>query len=146
MNENCTFTYKELKNGTLEATLTGVGSDCTEIVFPSEHEGKKVTKIKAKTPDYPLLQKVTIPGTVRLTAHFSSHFRFKILVLEEGIKKLPSIDDTIDLEEIYLPQSLEVLGDCALYGARNLKKIYIPRGTKLKYVGLMALPHDKKGL
>ena len=130
MNENCTFTYKELKNGTLEATLTGVGSDCTEIVFPSEHEGKKVTKIKTKMPKYPSVQKVIIPGTVRLTSACMLDLRPKILVLEEGIKKLPHIGFLGDLEEIYLPQSLEILGEFALFTAKNLTKIHIPRKIK----------------
>ena len=102
--------YTLLDDGTY-AVSVGTATDVTEIVIPSKHEGKAVTKI-AERGFYQLtnLTKITIPNTVTSIAAYAFY----------NCKELTSIT---------IPNSVTSIGYNAFYNCTSLKSITIPNSV-----------------
>ena len=148
------YEYEVLYDGTVSITKYN-GSD-TDVIIPSEIDGKKVTSIgdaafenssivSVVIPDGVKelgwrafascrnLEKVTMPDGVRdMGICVFEGCAVKELTISEGIKGLGpySIALCRNLETITLPKSLEGIGERSLYGDISLKEIYIPENLK----------------
>ena len=144
------FEYSKKPRGGYKATLVGISPDEKELVFPGEHDGEAVTEVSISTACKALLNKgnvvldrVVIPGTAKKYTDVISK-ECRTLVLEEGITTLRAVSIR-SLEEIYLPKSLKVMERGALLSCRELKKIHIPAGSALSFVGIFAFPRGEGG-
>lgn len=60
-------------------------------------------------------------------------FNKKIVEIPEGVREISeyAFRNCVSIEEVIFPESLEIIGDCAFLGCRNLIKADIPDGVKV---------------
>ena len=141
------FEY-EVKAKSCKATLVSISADDKELIFPREHEGKKVTEIAIeRVCKNGLAQrsfdKVVVPGTVTKYASSLNCLKINSLIFEEGVKEITPIDRA-KISDLYLPASLEVIKKYA-FRLTNINAIHIPENSKLQYIGPGAFPFDRNG-
>lgn len=151
------FEYIVLEDGTIE--VTGYKGTETELVIPSQIDGKPVTSIgecfawgisnseavtaitipdtvtRIKTAAFLGLgiTSVTIPKGVKEINNevFSGCANLKNVILPEGVTKIgrDAFSQCSSLEGITIPDSVTSIGDSAFYLCTSLKSITIPEGV-----------------
>lgn len=127
------------------ATIYGYTGNESNIVFPSEIDGCKVTKILA--PDdgwgkyyrlldnYNTVVSIVIPDTVEEIGKeaFFRCINLKSVVMSKNLRKLgdEAFRECGSLETIVLPASIEELGELAFYYCTNLKTVTLPSKSKI---------------
>lgn len=111
--------YYLLDDGTYAVSL-GTARYLSEVEFPSNHNGKVVTRIVSNQSvfaipnDYRQVKKITIPDTI---THIED-FAFELCV---------------NISEVNLPESLSYIGEKAFYGCTSLTKLILP--SAIAYIG-----------
>lgn len=127
------------------ATIYGYTGNESNIVFPSEIDGCKVTKILA--PDdgwgkyyrlldnYNTVVSIVIPDTLEEIGKeaFFRCINLKSVVMSKNLRKLgdEAFRECGSLETIVLPASIEELGELAFYYCTNLKTVTLPSKSKI---------------
>ncbi len=117
------FSFYEIYGKENELRITGYYGDASEIVFPSEARGMKVTAV----------------DTARCVGKYGSdgslNGKLKKIVYSDGIEKIGTLWQKISsLESIELPDSLEKIEYYAFSDCTNLKYIKIPENiTEIGY-------------
>ena len=122
--------YTENADGTLSVAGIGTCTD-TDIIIPSEHEGKAVTKIGACAfKNCTTLTSVEIPDSVT-SIGFEAFFECNTLVSVTIGNGVTSIDswafcDCNSLASVVIPDSVTSIGDYAFCDCDSLSSIVIP--------------------
>ncbi len=128
------YRYKLESNG--EITITGYTGKESNIIVPSEIDGKKVTRIgdyafnSYDNDDYTgvSLRSVVLPEGIYSIgeAAFSNCIFLESITLPKGLISMGDFENCIRLQYITIPDSVTSMGSFA--SCRNLKSITFPRG------------------
>jgi hypothetical protein len=108
------YTYEENEDGTI--TITAYTGSAEELIIPSEIDGKAVAEIGHDLFDFvnggnKTIKKITIPSSVKK--------------IDEGAFVWAE-----SLEEVYIEDGVEDIGENAFAGCQKLKKITIPKSVE----------------
>ncbi len=128
------FRYKVLKDGTIEISHF-TDYSATELVFPSEIDGKPVTSIGEHIcMRRRLIKKIFIPDSVRNIGKsaFSQCSSLTDITISDGVVNIGSAAfmSCTDLSDIVIPDSVKFIGDSAFDYCINLKNIMLPDRMK----------------
>lgn len=151
-NENVTeFEFAKRPTGGYKATLVNVSFEDKELVFPAEYDGAKVTDLSVSKAckekmdaNGMIFDKVVIPKNAKNYVTASRVLNCRTLVLEEGVNSLCEFWSP-SLVEVFLPKSLKTIEKNALKDIKTLKKIHIPKESKLSFIDANALPLKEDG-
>ena len=128
------YRYKLESNG--EITITGYTGKESNIIVPSEIDGKKVTRIgdyafnRDDNDDYTgvSLRSVVLPEGIYSIgeAAFSNCIFLESITLPKGLISMGDFENCIRLQYITIPDSVTSMGSFA--SCRKLKSITFPRG------------------
>ena len=127
---------------TREVELIEYYGNDSNIVFPSEIYGLKVTKISANFcfSNSDSVVSITIPGTIKILPDDAFMFMHSLetLILEEGVESLGSSNFVFAyaLEKVELPDSLTSIGYNAFAGCSNLSDVKF--GNGIEEIGVFA--------
>ncbi|MBE5957899.1 MAG: leucine-rich repeat domain-containing protein [Lachnospiraceae bacterium] len=113
---NSDYTCNELEDGTLEVSFHYQDQEFEEFHVPDTIGGKKVS----------MIWNISCKGLKRL-------------YVPEGIKSISDVH-IADLEEVVLPNSLEIIQQCCFEGCTNLKRVTMPDNV---LIDQMAFQNDK---
>lgn len=133
------FAYDEFR---YTVSITGYsGDNAKDIVFPSEINGKQVTKIGYTGYScgfHGFSGTVEIPSTVKvLGGVFGSDNDIDEIIFNEGLKHIQCSFDYLEIEELRFPNSLQLMDINVL---PNLKKLYI--GNSFAYPERIITDYD----
>ena len=133
------FAYDEFR---YTVSITGYsGDNAKDIVFPSEINGKQVTKIGYTGYScgfHGFSGTVEIPSTVKvLGGVFGSDNDIDEIIFNEGLKYIQCSFDYLEIEELRFPNSLQLMDINVL---PNLKKLYI--GDSFAYPETIITDYD----
>ena len=129
--EKCgSFYYEELDDGTVKITDFDDSSTETDVIVPSELDGKTVTKIGRAFDHTNKTTSVTIPDTVYSIDEFAFYLcpKLKKVDMSKNIKKIGShaFYGCTSLESIALPEGLQFIDMYAFDNCDSLKTVEIP--------------------
>ena len=130
----------DVKANSCKATLMSIHKSDTQLVFPSEHDGRAVTDIvldrKCRNKSFwgRTWERIVVPGTVKNYGGIFNSLTIKNLIFEEGVKVITRIDNA-EITDLYLPVSVEEIEKCAFMCATKIQHIHIPAGSNLQYIG-----------
>ena len=114
--------------------VTGMGTSTeTNVVIPSTHNGKSVTKIASGAFANRPIASVVIPESVTRIEDrtFSNCRSLKSVTLPKSLTYIgaEAFADCTGLTAIDIPESVTVIGESAFAGCKNLKDVTIPAGA-----------------
>ena len=114
--------------------VAGMGTSTeTDVVIPSTHNGKSVTKIASGAFANRPIASVVIPESVTRIEDrtFSNCRSLKSVTLPKSLTYIgaEAFADCTGLTAIDIPESVTVIGESAFAGCKNLKDVTIPAGA-----------------
>lgn len=145
--EKCgSYYYNEFEDGTVSIIDYSDPNYETDIVIPSELDGKTVTKISSNAFNGSKIKSVTIPDTVQniCSQAFAFCSELKEVNLPSGLKTIGAyaFKKCSSLENITLPEGLKSIGEGAFLYCDSLKSIEIP--STVTFIGATAFYADEK--
>ncbi|MBQ7326720.1 MAG: leucine-rich repeat domain-containing protein [Clostridia bacterium] len=130
------FIFTELEDGTYSVKAADPNTISGKIVIPSEHNGKRVTKIE--TSGFNWCSKITeiviSEGIVLIdTVAFSGCSSLEKIIIPKGITEIPTacFADCDELTKIVLPDGITKICHSAFLNCTKLKKVEIGEGLKV---------------
>lgn len=128
------FNFADNGDNTVTVSLTELGKTASEIIIPSEFEGKPVTALGTKFATNNInITKVTIPGTIKNIPNesFSYCSSLEEVNFNEGLLTIgqDAFDHCSKLKKVAFPKTLTTIDSYAFYYASSLYQIFIPKSV-----------------
>ena len=128
------FNFADNGDNTVTVSLTALGKTASEIIIPSEFEGKPVTALGTKfATNNANITKVTIPGTIKNIPNesFSSCSSLEEVNFNEGLLTIgqKAFENCSKLKKVTFPKTLTTIDSYAFYYASSLYQIFIPKSV-----------------
>ena len=115
-------------------TLTHYKGDSTEIVVPSEIDGKKVTALDGTFYTNTKIVSVKLPDTITYIGHwtFADCSSLESVDIPDSVIKIDTVAFRYceKLKSITIPKNVEEIGDSVLLGSSNLESICVAPENK----------------
>ncbi len=120
------FTFEELEDGTY--AVTGYNGTDTNIVFPSEYRGKKVTKIGGNASYENCLSVVIPDGITTIGSYAFSGSRVQSVEMPDSVVKIEegAFERCFDLKDITIPDSITTIERSVFSECHSLASLEIP--------------------
>ena len=128
------FNFLDNGDNTVTVSLTELGKTVSEIIIPSEFEGKAVTNLGTDfARSNTNLTKITIPGSIKNIPDNSFYYcsNLEEVNFNEGLLTigLSSFDHCSKLTKISFPSTLTTIGKYAFDYCSSLYQIFIPKSV-----------------
>ena len=128
------FNFADNGDNTVTVSLTELGKKASEIIIPSEFEGKPVTTLGTNfATNNTNITKVTIPGTIKdiPSESFSYCSSLEEVNFNEGLLTIgqDAFERCSKLKKVAFPKTLTTIDRYAFYYATSLYQIFIPKSV-----------------
>ena len=130
-NQKQNFEFVQNSNGTLKIKKY-LGND-TNVVIPSEYNGKKVTMIGEKAFRGTNISSITLPISIKEIGDsvFQDCYNLTHVILNQGLEKIGSYAfEATNISSITFPSSIKEFGINAFSSCYNLSKVTLNEGLE----------------